>query len=76
MRVCLYLYDLCDELEIPRKGSHKIRKTFATQLVTSGMPINTARELLGHESEITTLRNYCFDRNGSRETEQFPGFRS
>ena len=69
-RVDTYLYNLCNQAEIPRKGSHKIRKTFASEVISTGMSINTVREMLGHESEITTLRNYCFDRNGDSENER------
>lgn len=37
------------------KSSHKIRKTFASNLNAAGVPLDCIRELLGHSSLSTTL---------------------
>lgn len=64
------LWKLCKEvgIEVP-KGNHKIRKTFISELFDADININTIREIAGHESEVTTLKNYCFDRTEKTVTE-------
>lgn len=65
-----YLWKLCKEvgIDVP-KGNHKIRKTFISSLFDARININTIREIAGHESEQTSLRNYCFDRSEKTTTE-------
>lgn len=58
-----YLEDLCNHINITRKGNHKIRKTHISTFIENGINIDTVRELSGHEDEKTTLNNYCFDTN-------------
>lgn len=65
-----YLYKLCDEINIGRKSSHKIRKTYISSLFDNGININKIREIAGHEDERTSLNNYCFNRNTDIETEK------
>lgn len=69
--IATYLWTLCHEvgIEVP-KGNHKIRKTFISALFDANLNINTIREMAGHESEQTSLRNYCFDRSERTEMEQ------
>lgn len=64
-----YLYGLCDEINISRKSSHKIRKTYISSLFDGGLNINKIREIAGHEDEKTSLNNYCFDRRTDTDTE-------
>lgn len=64
-----YLYGLCDEINIQRKSSHKIRKTYISSLFDNGLNINKIREIAGHEDERTSLNNYCFDRKTDHDTE-------
>lgn len=64
-----YLYGMCDELNVSRKSSHKIRKTYISSLFDAGLNINKIREIAGHEDERTSLNNYCFDRNIESDTE-------
>lgn len=40
---------------VPLKSSHKMRKTFASNLNAAGVPLDCIRELLGHSSLSTTL---------------------
>ena len=48
---------------------HKIRKTYISTLIDSGLNINFIREVAGHEDERTTYRNYCYNRQKTDETE-------
>lgn len=54
------LYRYCDRMSEIRKSNHKIRKTFVSRLLYNGVSINDVREIAGHTSEQTTLRNYTF----------------
>ena len=54
------LYRYCDKMNEIRKSNHKIRKTYVSRLLYNGLSINDVRELAGHNSEQTTLRNYTF----------------
>lgn len=49
---------LCSLCGINRFNTHAIRKTFATMLHMSGMPIRYISDLLGHSEILTTERNY------------------
>ena len=69
-RINDYLYQLCDHLNIGKKSSHKIRKTFVSSLFDNGVNINRIREIAGHEDERTSLNNYCFDRRADSVTEK------
>lgn len=64
-----YLYNLCRDVNIKPKSSHKIRKTYISSLFDVGLNINKIRELAGHEDERTSLNNYCFDRKNDIDTE-------
>lgn len=59
----------CDHINIARKGTHKIRKTYISSLLDGGININEIRKQVGHEDERTTLKNYCFNRKTSIENE-------
>lgn len=52
------LYRLCDLCEIPRFNTHKIRKTFASDLHRNGVPTKMISELMGHVDIRTTEQNY------------------
>lgn len=60
--VSTYLQNLCIRAGIANKSSHKIRKTYISSLFDHNINIDTIRRMAGHESEKTTLQNYCFDR--------------
>ena len=52
---------------VKTKSSHKIRKTFASNLNASGVPIDSIREVLGH-SNLSTTYNYIFNPLTEKET--------
>lgn len=64
------LYDMCDDAGIPRKSTHKIRKTVISSLIDGGVNINTIRKMVGHKKESTTYGSYCYDRRPKEEREE------
>lgn len=52
---------------VPLKSSHKIRKTYASNLHKNGVPLDCIREMLGHTSLATTL-DYLFNPLTENET--------
>lgn len=59
----------CDSIGIITKTLHKIRKTYISSLIDSGLNIDEVRRQAGHADERTTYGNYCFNRFSSAETE-------
>ncbi len=49
---------LLRKLDIPHKGFHSLRHTFATRAIASGMDVKTLSEILGHTNSIITLNRY------------------
>ena len=45
-------------LNIPHKGFHSLRHTFATRALECGMDVKTLSELLGHKNPTVTLKRY------------------
>ncbi|NLJ96469.1 MAG: tyrosine-type recombinase/integrase [Clostridiales bacterium] len=61
----------CTHIGIDEKSMHKIRKTYISTLVDSNLiNINTIREMVGHEDERTTLKNYTFNRKSDVQTQE------
>lgn len=58
---------LCKLCDIPVYNTHKIRKTFATYLHDSRVPIKTVSMLLGHADVRTTANFYIKTDTGSGE---------
>ena len=59
----------CDHININRKSTHKVRKTYISTLIDAGLNINEIRKAAGHEDERTTLKNYTFNRQTEVEKE-------
>lgn len=59
----------CQRIGIPVKTSHKIRKTYISTLIDSGLNIDQIRRMAGHSDERTTYGNYCYNRLSDEETE-------
>jgi len=62
------LYRYCDELGIPKKSAHKIRKTYISKLVTSGVDLDTVCRVVGHVDVQTTFNSYLYSLDRKEET--------
>ena len=56
-----------ERMDIKAKSSHKIRKTYASNLSVSGVPVDEIRKQLGHTNLSTTL-SYIFNPLTEQET--------
>lgn len=50
---------LLKKLEIPHRGFHALRHTFATRAIECGMDIKTLSEIMGHKNPTVTLNRYA-----------------
>ena len=50
---------LLKRLDLPRKGFHSLRHTFATRALECGMDVKMLSELLGHKNATITLNRYA-----------------
>lgn len=60
----------CENIDILVKTSHKIRKTYISKLIDSGLNIDEIRRMVGHADERTTFSSYCFNRLTDIQTEE------
>lgn len=52
-------FEVClKKLNIPHKGFHALRHTFATRAIECGMDVKTLSEILGHKNATVTLNKY------------------
>lgn len=47
------------KLQIPHRGFHSLRHTFATRAIECGMDVKTLSEILGHKNAMVTLARYA-----------------
>ena len=53
-----YWRRICDELNIPYRGLHALRHTWATRALEAGMDVKTVSSMMGHKNVITTMNIY------------------
>lgn len=68
-QVAYILEKYAERKNIPVKSTHKMRKTYASSLSASGVPLDYIREELGHSSIQTTLK-YIFNPLTEQETKE------
>ena len=60
---------LCALAAISPKSLHKLRKTYISKMLDSGVSDDKVRETVGHNSLKVTYSNYYFDSKSRDETE-------
>lgn len=61
------LYRICDELEIPRRSPHKLRKTYISTLLNQQFDADFARSQAGHSTLQTTYNSYTYSTTRDRD---------
>lgn len=58
------IYQYCEDLGMPKKSAHKIRKTYISQMINGGIDLDTVCRVSGHVDLKTTLQSYyyCLER--------------
>lgn len=54
----------CKQCDIMANSFHKVRKTYISALIDSGLNINEICKAVGYTDERTTYGNYCYNRAG------------
>ena len=57
-----WLYKACDAVGIPKRSTHKIRKTYATALFDADVENSIIKHQMGHSNIKTTIDHYYRDR--------------
>ena len=58
---------VCEHAGVEVKSAHDIRRTVASEMFNSGIPVEIIRNYLGH-SDIKTTFSYILDNNGKQKT--------
>ena len=57
------LYRACEKCGIPPRSMHKVRRTYGTILIDSGVDDSIIMDQMGHSDIVTTRKYYYFGRN-------------
>lgn len=68
-RLYNFIKDVCKSINIPVKGTHRIRKTYGSTIYKETKDVSLVKEALGHADERTTYKHYIFNTE-NRETRQ------
>lgn len=58
----MILYRICQEVGIPQRGMHVLRKTYATRLINAGVEESIIINQMGH-TDFKTTKNYYYYNN-------------
>ena len=58
----MILYRVCEEVGIPKRGMHVLRKTYATRLINAGVEESIIINQMGH-TDFKTTKNYYYYNN-------------
>ena len=61
---------ICNELHIPHRTMHKIRKTYGTTLIDSDVDEGFITEQMGHSDISTTKKLYYFSNKTTKNKEK------
>ena len=64
-----YLYNLCEDLKIYKKSSHKVRKHYLSSLMKTDLDIDKIRAIGGQKYIETLFRSYIHDTNTDEYTK-------
>lgn len=64
------MYRICDNINIPRRSPHSIRKTYASMLLDSKADDSLVQMQLGHTDIATTRKYYQFCRRKDQERRE------
>lgn len=65
-----YLKKACDACGIEYRSMHKIRKTYATNLIDKGVEYSVIKSQMGHSDIKTTMEHYYFSNKGKDYIKQ------
>lgn len=58
----MILYRICEEVGVPQRGMHVLRKTYATRLINAGVEESIIINQMGH-TDFKTTKNYYYYNN-------------
>lgn len=61
---------ICKRLDIPYRPTHKIRKTFGTTLINSGVDDAIVAAQMGHTTIETTRKFYYYGNKSKEKTRE------
>lgn len=61
------LYKACKKCGIPSRSMHKIRRTYGTMLIDSGVDDSVIMDQMGHSDITTTRKYYYYGRNNAEK---------
>lgn len=68
-----YLYRVCEQVEIPQRSMHVLRKTYATRLLNAGIDGSIITKQLGHTNLDTTKEYYYYNDKSIEQIAQTIG---